>query len=221
MVAVLSPRLVEQYGKDEDIRSVKKWVETPTLLMSLISPFMLGIAIYAFELIIEIYLVNYTMSTEAFRILCIAMFFNLLRMNFQPFLMTIKKLHNILWFYAVCIAINSCLAWSFISMGMNISGVAIASTISHTLLFMMVVIYSMSHYFKSNGGVPMFLFKLVSPLFIVAISYLFLESICPIQILNDKVLNELFRFGFRSLGLSVFYLPFLYISLRRIRSKIL
>ena len=135
--------------------------------------------------------------------------------------MTLKKLHNVLWFYAVCIIINSALVWSLINEGMGILGAAIASAISYSILSIMVVTYAMSFYLKRNKALSMFILKLTLPLFICVGLFVALEWLCPVILAHNKVLNEIFIFGFKVFGFSIFSLPILYIGIRKIKSMVL
>lgn len=160
---VTIPHIQEIYAKNQEIRDIKKFVITPTLILSYVLPPLLGIIYLVSPLFVQIILPKYTSGITALQIMLLSTFFLSCTPSAGQFLATIGKQARLIPISLTAIIINTGLNYIFIKNGFGISGVAAATSFSSFFIFLITLIYAMKH-FTGIKEITVFIFKIMWPL---------------------------------------------------------
>jgi len=128
---IMYPRLLEKYGENDDIESLKNRVFIPTLILMYLTPFMIGALLIVIHLPVNYILPKYIPALSVVNILLPATFFmSVIRVG-GNFLITINKHYNILVIQIISIILSLSLNYLFIKSGMGIIGVALGTAITY------------------------------------------------------------------------------------------
>ena len=144
---VLSPRLVERYSQTHEISSLRGFVLQPMLIISCITPFLLGGLYYFGEIVLQTFLSAYLPGLPAFKILLLHVFFFSLSFGLTTFFVTIHKQYRIIPFSIGAILLSTVLNYTAIRTGRGLTGVATATVITFICYSFALVSYAVSFYF--------------------------------------------------------------------------
>lgn len=162
--SVVSPRLMEEYGKKEQLGDVLSYVTTPILAMSYTAPLFLVGMYFLSDLIYFHYLPNYQLGYNSFRIILLAGYFVIIINGMNSFFTAIKKQAQIVYIQICAISVAFIANYIAIIIGGNIESVAVV-TVSVMFIYAVAIInYAISHYMDSYMRRFMFLLKVLLPL---------------------------------------------------------
>lgn len=123
----ISPRLVERYGSEKTVESLRPMVEKTTFAIAIASPAVLGAVFFAAPAVIEMALPSFTDAILPLRILLVGTFFTSLHRGLSSFFLTIRKQARLFPAYAGAIALNTLLVVMALETDLGIGGVAAAT----------------------------------------------------------------------------------------------
>ncbi len=214
---VLSPRLVERWGERESLEDVRPLVETPTLVIAVVAPVLLGAVWFTAAPAIEIVLPDFREAILPLRILLVGTYFSSLHRGMSSFFLAIRKQGRLLPAYAFAIVLNAAMVWLALASGFGITGVALASSTAMTLFSLALIVMARHILGEGFRGQARFLLLLAVPLGWASAAIL--ASTAAASLLVDG------RGGSAALGaagLALFvllYAPAIYIGYRFIKSR--
>ena len=164
---VTMPRLLEAYGKTEDVKDIQKFVTVSAETISYLLPIPLGFMYLVIPLLVTKVLPQFIPGIFAAQILLFDIFFRSCCPQAEQFLIALNKQAKILPITIVAIFINVVLNYIFIKMGFGIYGVAAGTAIAALFNFLGILIFAMSH-FVSMKKTLFFILKILSPLVYIA-----------------------------------------------------
>ncbi len=201
------PNLVEEYGRVGDPQGIKPFLLTPVLTLSIIVPFLCGIAIFTLPVIIDWFLPKFQGGLPVMRIYLLGTFFVMLAQFSNHFLVTLDKYLWPIPFLLIAIFLNLLLSLGFIQLGLDVRGIALGAAIS--FLFYGISVYILA--LQNVAGPREIFFNLLS----LFGKLLFFSSL--IFILEETVQSEniLFAAGLKILIFTLSSLPFFWILEKR------
>ncbi len=142
---VISPYLLEEFGRSSDLRTSAKYVEVPTLILAYFMAFVLGSAYILSECLVAYVLPEFVVGLPALRIYLVAALFTILSTQSTTFITALKKQIKLIPIVLMAIIMNIVLNYSFIKQGYDIFGVAVATSISSGITFLVTYSYAMKH----------------------------------------------------------------------------
>ena len=200
---VLYPRLMEDYGKSQNIEDIKKYVIIPPMINAYILPVILGILFFAVPLLVEKVLPQYIPGILSMQILFLSMFFEVLKAQAFHFIVALKKQSRVIPAVIVAIILNFIGNFTLIKQGYGIYGVAWATSIVTFLSFVFLQSYAMKH-FSLTKEIIFFNFKLIAPLIYTIVVVLFLQKNIVMENRYIEVMVRCFLLIILSLPLFVY-----------------
>lgn len=132
---VLYPRFQELYGRYNEKKEV--YIMMKKIIKFLVGPLsiLVMVGIWFFPYLIKVFIPKYIEGITAMKILLIGMYFLSLSIFCGHFLITINKQVISLFICSIAIFINLILNVSFIKLGFDIEGVALATSVSYFIYF--------------------------------------------------------------------------------------
>lgn len=207
--SVLFPKFYEAYGKTEDIAKVKHYLIKPTMIFAYLFPILIGISYIALPLLVEYILPKYREGLLPAQIFIFSTFFYSLIFMWQFFLIALYKQIKIVQFNLAAVIISVFLNYFFAKiLNMNLSGIAIGTTLSHFLLSAALIGYVFSFYSKDIKEHVVLFLKLYFPIAWIGIVILILNLLFKYSHLSLRadISMALMLTGF----LGIAFLPLLY-----------
>ncbi|NQT95559.1 MAG: oligosaccharide flippase family protein [Candidatus Omnitrophica bacterium] len=202
---VLYPRLMEAYGKSQNLEEIKKYVTVPTAINAYILPVILGVIFFIVPLLVRKILPKFIPGILAMQILLLEIFFASCCAQAYYFIIAMKKQARVIFIVISAIILNVIGNYVLIKKGYGIYGVAYATSFVTFLNFIVLQTYAMKHFAKAKE-ILFFLGKIIAPLIYTLIIALFLES-------SVKIPNMYIETAVKSFLLLVASLPgLLYIN---------
>lgn len=127
------PNLQEEYGRRGDAAGIKNYLLTPVFALSILSPFLCGLAVFLVPLLAEIFLPKFLPGIGAMKIYLVGSYFLLLAQFGGNFLVTLDKYWVNVPLLLGAIPLNYFLNLFFLGKGWGLEGVALGSTISFAI----------------------------------------------------------------------------------------
>ncbi|KIL43746.1 oligosaccharide flippase family protein [Jeotgalibacillus campisalis] len=130
---VMYPKINYHYGATGSKKALMPIILEPTILLSYISPVLLGIAFFMFPWFVEVFMPEYVAGTTAARIVIVGMFFFIWAMLYAHYLTVVHKEWS--YFKVLCcgVLINAIVNLIMIRSGLYINGVAIGTAVSYMM----------------------------------------------------------------------------------------
>ncbi len=185
----ISPRMFGKLGETENIKDITVYLIKPTIVQAYLIPVLTGLAIIAAEVVLRIFLAEYLVSYKLIVILAFGTFFMSVPMLAWSYIVAINKQRNILPLFVAAIVLSISLNYLFISLGMGVSGVAIATAISYFFYGTSVMGYCSYFCFKNIKQISGFFVTIYAPVcyimaVVVSLNRLFAKSV----IMQDSVI---------------------------------
>ncbi|MGB2630609.1 MAG: oligosaccharide flippase family protein, partial [Candidatus Omnitrophota bacterium] len=177
---VLYPRLMEAYGKRQNVEDIKKYAIIPPMINAYILPVVLGIMFFVGPLLIKKILPQFSPGILAMQILLLSMFFESSRVQAFHFIVAMKKQVRVIPLVVGAIILNAVGNYMFIKKGYGIYGVAWATSIVTFLSFVVMQSYAMKHFARARE-IFQFIVKIVFPLVYTVAAVLLLEKYIVIR----------------------------------------
>jgi|GEM_PF-1371219 len=199
---VLYPRMLESYGRNENIEDIKKYVTVPLSINAYMLPLFLGLMFFIVPVLIEKILPKFIPGILAMQILLIDMFFRSCYPQAFHFIIAMKKQARVIPIVVAAILLNILGNFILIRKGYGIYGVACATSIVSFLSFVVIQSYAMKH-FAGIREIILFLIKIMAP---------FVYTVAVVAGLNRFIVidNLYAQMLTRSVLLIIFSIPMLY-----------
>lgn len=146
--SVISPHLIEKYGKTESIDSIEKYVSKPLIAAAFISPLLLFPLLFFSKLVYFKFLSDYLPGYESFRIMLMTGYFVILSNTLNSFFIAIKKQKQVVFIQLLAILLIVISNYMAIKLIHSLDSVAMSTAIVTALYAVTTIIYAKSHYFK-------------------------------------------------------------------------
>jgi len=142
---VIFPHIQEKYGATKDVMEIKSMILKPTYLISRLGPVLLGVIIFLVQPIVLYVLPQFNEGLGVMKILVFGYFFMAVNEMSSTLLFTINKQRTLVPLYGVMVAACIGLNYLFITLGWGITGVALGTSISYFLFFLVVFTFAACH----------------------------------------------------------------------------
>ena len=142
---VIFPHIQEKYGATKDVTEIKSMIIKPTYLISRLGPVLLGLIIFLVQPIVLYVLPQFQDGLGIMKILVFGYFFMAVNEMSSTLLFTIDKQRMLIPLYGVMVAACIGLNYLLITLGFGITGVALGTSISYFLFFLVVFTYAACH----------------------------------------------------------------------------
>jgi len=149
-IQVLYPNLLETYGRSGDRDKIKKYLQTPVFILSVIVPALCGLAIFIFPLLVSLFLPKFVPGIPAMKVYLFGTFFLLLTQHSTNFLVVIDKYLKGIPIVLVAMLVNLALNLFFIHFGWGIRGVAFGSAVSFAVSSLGVYVWVTKYFFTTK-----------------------------------------------------------------------
>jgi O-antigen/teichoic acid export membrane protein len=145
---VIFPHIQEKYGATKDVTEIKSMIIKPTYLISRLGPVLLGLIIFLVQPIVLYVLPQFQEGLGIMKILVFGYFFMAVNEMSSTLLFTIDKQRMLVPLYGVTVAVGIGITYLFITLGWGITGVAVGTSISYFLFFLVVFTFAACHIMK-------------------------------------------------------------------------
>ena len=145
---VIFPHIQEKYGVTKNVMDIKGMILKPTYFISRLMPILLGIIIFLIQPIVLYALPQFKDGLGVMKILVFGCFFMAVNEMSSTLLFTIDKQRMLIPLYGAMVVVCIGLNYLFITLGWGITGVAVGTSISYFLFFLVVFTYAAYHIMK-------------------------------------------------------------------------
>lgn len=124
------PNLQEAYGRTEDPRAVRNYLQMPVFVLSRVAPFLAGLAVFILPCLVHFFLPKFVPGLLAMKIYLIGTYFVLLAQFSSNFLVTIDKYLINIPILIGSVVLNFALNTLLVKGGLGLEGVAGGTTLS-------------------------------------------------------------------------------------------
>jgi O-antigen/teichoic acid export membrane protein len=142
----LFPRITESYGKTNSIQAIRNYVWKPLLILSHLSPLLLGTMIILIKPMVDYILPKYTSAVLPAQLVIASSFFLCLQIGVINFFITLNRVHKVYLLRIATIAFYVASIWIAIDKGWGIEGIAFCSLLSYALLSVLLISSFLGHY---------------------------------------------------------------------------
>jgi len=165
---VTIPRILEAYGRDEKVESIKKFVTSTTEAIAFLFPPFLGVIFIISPIFVKLVLPNFVPGILAMQILLFDVFFQSCSPQIEPFLIALNKQKNLIPIMVVTIIFSFGINYFLVKIGLGINGVAIGTSLVSLVYFIFTLAYAMRH-FTTNKKIFSFFAGIIFPLIYVSL----------------------------------------------------
>jgi len=166
--SVMYPRLGEKFGSDRDTRNLRKYIEMPIKEISLFAPIIIGAICVLLSSLVNILLPEYIDGILAAQILIFGFFFLAVEgMAGNFFLVTNRQLLYLIILLFSCF-VNFIISFAMIKLGFGISGVALGTSLSYFIFFLIMVVLAMKYCYASRIDIIRLIFSILLRVSIIA-----------------------------------------------------
>ena len=142
---VIFPHIQEKYGVTKNVMDIKGMILKPTYFISRLMPILLGIIIFLIQPIVLYALPQFKDGLGVMKILVFGCFFMAVNEMSSTLIFTIDKQRMLIPIYGAMVAACIGLNYLFITLGWGITGVAVGTSISYFLFFLVVFTFAAYH----------------------------------------------------------------------------
>jgi O-antigen/teichoic acid export membrane protein len=142
---VIFPHIQEKYGETKDVQDIKGMVIKSNYFISRLIPILMGTIIFITQPIVLIVLPQFEDGLGIMKILVIGYYFIAINQMSTTVIYTIDKQRSLIPLYGIMVAVCIGLNYLFIIMGLGITGVALGTSISYFLFFLVVFTFGSMH----------------------------------------------------------------------------
>ncbi|MFA5337297.1 MAG: oligosaccharide flippase family protein [Candidatus Omnitrophota bacterium] len=167
---VTIPRILETYGREGNVESIKKFVTSTTEAIAYLFPPFLGVMFLISPILVKWVLPNFVPGILAMQILLFDVFFQSCSPQIEPFLIALNKQKNLVPIIIGTIILSFGINYFFIKIGLGINGVAIGTSIASFVYFIFTLTYAMRHFAGSKEilkFIGIIIFPLVYAVFLI------------------------------------------------------
>jgi O-antigen/teichoic acid export membrane protein len=160
---VLNPRLLERYGKTEDVRELWNHAVTPTVFVAYLLPILMAEAALAMAMVIRYLLPAYMPGVPAITILLFGNFFYALVYPTANLMVALNRQLAATVVRVGSALLNVAFIYAFLSIGLRLKGVALGTSCAYFVLGTTLTVLMMRYYFSSMKAIVRFLAGMYAP----------------------------------------------------------
>jgi O-antigen/teichoic acid export membrane protein len=203
---VLYPKINEGIGKNQNAKQLSSLIISPVRILSILIPVLIGSLMILLPTIYEVVFPKYLPGTQSAQLLLLGFFFVGLIGNGVNYLISKNKQNILLGFVIISLTTNALLSIYFISLGLNIIGVALSTGIAGALLVSLIWILVLKYLEYSTADQWRGLIGLYSP-FILMLSIIFIYYfIFPMYLNSTGIVAFIYMLIFTLTYLIIIYL---------------
>jgi O-antigen/teichoic acid export membrane protein len=193
---VIGPTLIERYSREGSSAGVLPYVRTPTFAIAFGYPVLQGMALFALEYVIRYFLPKYLPGLVPIEILIGGGCFLALSRGPSSFLLAVRRQTMAVVIYGICVGVAFGLNIWFVSIGMGLPGVALATILAYAALDFLYVSYVFSFFYRRDWIAYVKLHgQLLFPFVYALVVYVLLRIGLPLR--GDAPLADLGRVALR------------------------
>ncbi len=210
---VMYPRFAEHYGRTRDYKSLRRYVEEPMIVLSHITPVLIGVLFLLLPVLIGKFLPHYTDGIVAAQIYCGGLFFFALMGMAANFLITTNRLIPYIVIVISAMITDVVLCLIFVHLGWGINGVALGVTTSFMLLAILLISYVYRFFISSLKEFRSFAVRLLLPFAANIVMIGLIYFAIPVSTLTG--MGDWGTLAFRLVVLISLNVPFIYLAERK------
>ncbi len=201
------PNLVEEYGRVGTTQGIKPYLVTPVFTLSIIVPFLSGMAMFTLPVIVDWFLPKFQGGLPVMRIYLLGTFFVMLAQFSNQFLITLNKFLLPIPLLLVAIFLNLVLSLCFVHMDLGTRGIALGAALSFFFYGVSIYVFALTHV----AGVR----EIIKNLLTIFAKLLYFSIL--IYVLDHAIQSHriFFAAGLKCLIFLIFSLPFFWILEKR------
>lgn len=211
---IISPYLIERYGKTDDIQTLATYWIKPTLLLACTMPLVIGIIALSMPLLIRHILPAYLPGIMPAHILLWGSFFYSMTFAAANFLLAVDRQVQFTLIMCGAAVLNIVLLYVILSFGLGIEGVALARALSYLVHGSVVLGYAMRYYIKGAFALTMFLVRAYMPVTYAILLVIVLEVMGHGD--SSSLASDFGATLVKVIGFCLLYSPVLYLSGRKL-----
>ncbi len=180
--SVTQAPIMEKFGRTKDRERVKNYFIEPMVLMAYIIPVLIACLNYSIHLPILYYLDKYVQSITVMKILTIGVFFEAVSTPAMSIALAFNKQVKLIFLLAPLVALHFGLTYLFIIKGWGLNGVAIGTSITSFLYFLVLIFYAFKQFGAVFTEVSQIIMMIVTPFLYALALYFFIEYFVPVSI---------------------------------------
>lgn len=174
--SVTLPRLVEKYGRTNDVKRIRHYLIDPTIVIAYGLPFLLACIYFGVHLPIDYFLTKYQPSVMVTKILSCGLFFAAFTMP-MSICYTLNRQWNVIAIAAPVVLFNFILNYSFVRWGAGINGVALGTGISYFAYTTAIIWYAFVLLNTRTIEILKFIFLIYAPFCYSVALFLLLDAV--------------------------------------------
>lgn len=151
LTVIMIPHFQEKYAERDRMEDVRAYVDKAASALSNFMPLVIGLSWLILPLFVSVLMPKYTEGIWAARLLILSSFFMAMTLPFGIVMVTLKKHYRIFPVVVFSLALSVLLNFIAIRMGLNISGVAGATTICLMINFLLMYFLAGSILYAADG----------------------------------------------------------------------
>ena len=181
---VLFPTMQEEFGKSDSRERILSYIKKAIFIMAYALPALLILAYFGIPVLVHYILPKYTLGIDSMKILLFGCFFLSLVPLTQNFILTINKQLVLIPISILAVACSTIINYIIIKIGYGITGVALGTSASYFIYFMVMFFYISLQCEKWRAVMASFLricFPLIYSLITVIVLEYFMKTGSPIM----------------------------------------
>jgi O-antigen/teichoic acid export membrane protein len=174
---VIMPRMMEQYGKRENVRDIEHFVIPPARISGLAYAPVVVIAALAGEIVFSLFLTKYQPGFLPFQIMLVGTFFISIWAAVSPFFLAIRQQRKILVVFIFTIPVALGLNIGAIRLGLGLPGVAFATMLTDFGFASCVLLQALAQFIPTSGGRLLELGKIYLPISLAGVVYFIAQTV--------------------------------------------
>ena len=152
---ILLPHIQERYGRTGSLENTAHLMIRATRVLAHVVPFLIAAVIFFVPVLVHYFIPKFTGGLPSMKILVMGYYFVAVNELSANAAFTADKQRHLIPFLAGVIGIAAILNFTFIRLGYGIEGVAVATSISYFLSFILIFSFAFSHMisWKKTGAV--------------------------------------------------------------------
>jgi O-antigen/teichoic acid export membrane protein len=174
--------VMEKFGRTKDRGRVKNYFVEPMVLMAYIIPILVVCLNYSIHLPIVYYLDQYVQSITVIKILTIGIFFDAVSSPAMSIALAFNKQVKLIFLVAPLVALNFGLNYLFIKNGLGLNGVAIGTSITFFVYFLVLIFYALRQFGDALKEFTYILLMIFAPFSYAVVLYFCIDRFVPVSI---------------------------------------
>lgn len=204
---VLMPRMMEEYGRRENVEDIRRFVVFPTRLAGLAYAGLTVACAFAADVVFGAWLTKYEPGLVPTKIMLTGTYFLAVWVPAHPFFLAIKQQRYLLYLFLATIPFSILLLGIAVTAGWGLSGVALAAAVTDLIFAVAALWLALSFFMPRAIDRGLEILRVFSPIVPAAAAWALCEGVRhAVGLSNDKVTGGLLSLGMFCFIFGVFVL---------------